>query len=203
LDLAKIESGTMTADASPVRVSDIAQQMRQAFDHVAENAALKFTVEVAPDVPATIVTDGRRLQQVLRSLLSNAFKFTSKGGVTFRIERVTDGWGNVPTLAAADEVIAFRVIDTGIGVPEDRREIVFEAFQQAEAGTARRYGGTGLGLSISRELSRLLQGALTLDSAPGLGSTFSLYLPRTLQADTTAVLEALNPTSLSRAPVRD
>jgi signal transduction histidine kinase/DNA-binding response OmpR family regulator len=187
LDLAKIESGTMTADAAQLRVADLTQQMQQAFGHVAENAHLKFKIDVGADVPPALVTDARRLQQILRNLLSNAFKFTSKGGVTLKIERVTSGWhGNVPTLAKADAVIAFRVIDTGIGVPEDRREIVFEAFQQGDAGTARRYGGTGLGLSISRELTRVLQGALTLESAPGAGSTFSLYLPSALSADAPA-----------------
>jgi signal transduction histidine kinase/CheY-like chemotaxis protein/CHASE3 domain sensor protein len=181
LDLAKIESGTVTADAAQVRIGDLLDHIRQAFTHVAENAHLRFDIDVAPDVPATLVTDARRLQQILRNLLSNAFKFTARGGVTLKIERVSSGWsGKVPTLDAAPEVIAFRVIDTGIGVPDDRREVVFEAFRQADAGTARRYGGTGLGLSISRELTRMLQGALTLDSTPGVGSTFSLYLPRTL-----------------------
>jgi signal transduction histidine kinase/CheY-like chemotaxis protein len=197
LDLAKIESGTVTADAAQVRVSDVVQQMHQAFAHVAENAQLKFTIDVAPDVPATLVTDVRRVQQILRNLLSNAFKFTSKGGVTLKIERVMWGWGNVPSLAAADAVIAFRVIDTGIGVAEDRREIVFEAFQQGDAGTARRYGGTGLGLSISRELSRVLQGTLTLESTPGVGSTFSLYLPRALTTEVPAK-PAPEPPQMSR-----
>jgi len=201
LDLAKIESGTMTADAGPVRVDDIAQHMRQAFDHVAESARLSFTVDVGADVPDTLVTDARRLQQILRNLLSNAFKFTSKGGVTLKIERASGGWGNVPSLTAADEVVAFRVIDTGIGVPEDRREIVFEAFQQAEAGTSRRYGGTGLGLSISRELSRLLQGTLTLESTTGVGSVFTLYLPRSLQQAAPAPSAAV-PSSLLRAAPR-
>jgi signal transduction histidine kinase/CheY-like chemotaxis protein len=202
LDLAKIESGTVTADVAQVRVGDITYQMRQAFDHVAESAHLKFTVDVAPDVPSTLVTDGRRLQQILRNLLSNAFKFTSKGGVTLKIERVTSGWmGHVPTLANAESVVAFRVIDTGIGVPEDRREIVFEAFQQADAGTARRYGGTGLGLSISRELSRLLQGALSLESKPAVGSTFSLYLPAALASDAPAV-KAPEPPPVARVATR-
>lgn len=202
LDLAKIESGTATADPAQVRISDITQQMRQAFDHVAESSHLKFAVEVGADVPATLVTDGRRLQQVLRNLLSNAFKFTSKGGVTLKIERVTSGWGgHASSLANADAGVAFRVIDTGIGVPEDRREIVFEAFQQADAGTARRYGGTGLGLSISRELSRLLQGALTLESAQGVGSTFSLYLPAALTTDAPAV-KAIEPPQVARTAPR-
>ena len=183
LDLAKIESGTVTADAAQMRIGDVLDHIRQAFTHVAENARLRFDIDVAPDVPSTMVTDARRLQQILRNLLSNAFKFTSKGGVTLQIERVAAGWiGHVPTLAAASEVIAFRVIDTGIGVPDDRKEVIFEAFRQADAGTSRRYGGTGLGLSISRELTRLLQGAITLDSSPGAGSTFSLYVPRTLVA---------------------
>jgi signal transduction histidine kinase/DNA-binding response OmpR family regulator/CHASE3 domain sensor protein len=181
LDLAKIESGTVTADAELMRVNDLVGHLRQAFTHVAESSNLYFKIDVGSDVPESITTDARRLQQILRNLLSNAFKFTSKGGVTLKIERVTSDWGGkVATLAAADTVIAFRVIDTGIGVPDDRREIVFEAFQQADAGTARRYGGTGLGLSISRELTRVLQGALTLESTPGVGSTFSLYLPRVL-----------------------
>ncbi|WP_217705120.1 response regulator [Peristeroidobacter soli] len=203
LDLAKIESGTVTADVAQVRIGDITYQMRQAFDHVAESAHLKFTVDVGPDVPATLVTDGRRLQQILRNLLSNAFKFTSRGGVTLKIERVTSGWGShVSRLANADAVVAFRVIDTGIGVPEDRREIVFEAFQQADAGTARRYGGTGLGLSISRELSRLLQGALTLESKPGVGSTFSLYLPATLAPEAPAVKAHEPPPPVARLTPR-
>ena len=203
LDLAKIESGTVTADVTQVRVSEIGQQLRQAFDHVAENAHLKFDIQVAPEVPATLTTDGRRLQQILRNLLSNAFKFTSKGGVTLKIERVTSGWGgNVPTLAAANAVVAFRVIDTGIGVPEDRREAIFEAFRQADAGTARRYGGTGLGLSISRELSRLLQGALTLESTTGVGSTFSLYLPDTLNVGTVVAPKAPEPVQMFRPAAR-
>jgi signal transduction histidine kinase/CheY-like chemotaxis protein len=202
LDLAKIESGTVTADAAQVRIEEIAQQMHLAFDHVAENADLKFKVEVGADVPPTLVTDGRRLQQILRNLLSNAFKFTSKGAVTLRIERVTSAsGGNVSSLAHADGLVAFRVIDTGIGVPEDHREMVFEAFQQGDAGTARRYGGTGLGLSISRELSRLLQGTLTLESTPGVGSTFSLYLPVTLTAASPAV-KAPEPPQVARIPSR-
>ena len=202
LDLAKIESGTATADAAQVRIGEIAQQMRQVFDHVAENAHLQFAIEVGPDVPETLVTDGRRLQQILRNLLSNAFKFTSKGGVTLRIERAASGWGDhVPSLANSPAVIAFRVIDTGIGVPDDRREIVFEAFQQADAGTARRYGGTGLGLSISRELTRLLQGALTLASTPGAGSTFSLYLPVALTAGIASV-KAQEPPPVARVATR-
>jgi signal transduction histidine kinase/CheY-like chemotaxis protein/CHASE3 domain sensor protein len=201
LDLAKIESGTVTADAAQMRIGDLLDDVRQAFTHVAENARLRFDIDVAPDVPATMVTDARRLQQILRNLLSNAFKFTSRGGVTLKIERATAGWsGDVPTLAAASEVIAFRVIDTGIGVPKDRREVVFEAFRQADAGTARRYGGTGLGLSISRELTRVLQGALTLDSTPGVGSTFSLYLPRTLTAAPAQV--APTPAPASRVATR-
>jgi signal transduction histidine kinase/DNA-binding response OmpR family regulator/CHASE3 domain sensor protein len=205
LDLAKIESGTVTADAAQMRVSDLLDHIRQAFTHVAENARLRFDIDVAPDVPASMVTDARRLQQILRNLLSNAFKFTSKGGVTLKVERVTSGWiGNVPTLSAAADVIAFRVIDTGIGVPEDRREAVFEAFRQADAGTARRYGGTGLGLSISRELTRMLQGALTLDSTPGVGSTFSLYLPRTLTATPVQVAPVFTPIArVAARPVED
>jgi signal transduction histidine kinase/DNA-binding response OmpR family regulator/CHASE3 domain sensor protein len=180
LDLAKIESGTVMTESAQVRPAEIAQAMQQAFAHVADNAKIGFDSRVADDVPDTIVTDSRRLQQILRNLLSNAFKFTSKGGVELRIERVTSGWGESESLAAADAVIAFSVHDTGIGIPADRHDAVFEAFRQGDAGTARRYGGTGLGLSISRKLASLLHGALTLQSEQGKGSTFTLFVPRVL-----------------------
>ena len=180
LDLSKIESGTVSVDAEEVYFANILEMMGRPFRHEAENRRLQFDVSIAPDVDRTIITDSKRLQQVLKNLLSNAFKFTAEGGVKLKVSRAHSGWNpDHPVLKHAPSVVAFEVSDTGIGIPPEKQRIIFEAFQQADAGTSRKYGGTGLGLAISRELANLLGGEIQLRSAPGAGSTFTLYLPLT------------------------
>ena len=179
LDLSKIEAGVMQIEISRVQVSEIEDFVQRTFQHVADQKELEFQVESAANVPLTIMTDEQRLQQILKNLLSNAFKFTEQGEVKLRVETVTGGWSRSnQTLNRADVVFAFAVRDTGIGIAADKHQVVFEAFQQAEGGTTRKFGGTGLGLSISRELARLLGGEIRLVSEPGKGSTFTLYLPQ-------------------------
>jgi HAMP domain-containing protein/CheY-like chemotaxis protein len=179
LDLAKIESGTMGVDVVEVRVADLQEYVDRTFRHVAEDKQLKFTVEVGSNAPSVIRTDEMRLHQVIRNLLSNALKFTQSGSVRLKIFKVDAPEWSVDneTLNAARAVVAFSVSDTGIGIPKDKQKIVFEAFQQADGGTSRKYGGTGLGLAISREIAGLLGGELHLKSEVGAGSTFTLYIP--------------------------
>ncbi|TBF70101.1 HAMP domain-containing protein [Rhizobium leguminosarum] len=180
LDLSKIESGTVSVDAEEISVSNLLEVMARPFRHEAENRNLSFAVEVGADITKSIITDSKRLQQILKNLLSNAFKFTALGGVTLRVASATSGWSSDhPSLKHAPSVIAFEVVDTGIGIPPEKQRIIFEAFQQADASTSRKYGGTGLGLAISRELANLLGGEIQLRSTPGVGSTFVLYLPLT------------------------
>jgi signal transduction histidine kinase len=179
LDLAKIESGTITVEPSEVRLADMRDYVNRNFRHVADGKGLEFMVDLAPDLPRTMTTDLKRLQQVIKNLLSNALKFTEHGKVQLRVERATRGWqSDNPSLAGAESVVAFSVEDTGIGIPLDKQKIIFESFQQADGTTSRKYGGTGLGLSISREIAHLLGGEIRLHSVPGVGSTFTLYMRR-------------------------
>jgi CheY-like chemotaxis protein/signal transduction histidine kinase/CHASE3 domain sensor protein len=178
LDLSKIESGAAQIEPAAARLSEIKDFVDHSFRHVAEARHLAFDVELDPQLPATIETDLRRLEQVLKNLLSNACKFTEKGSVKLKIAAATGGWNQqAARLNQARAVIAFSVTDTGIGIPEEKQQLIFEAFQQADVGTARKYGGTGLGLSISRELASLLGGSLQVASTEGQGSTFTLFLP--------------------------
>ncbi|MBO4210234.1 HAMP domain-containing protein [Micromonospora echinofusca] len=192
LDLSKIEAGRMDVEPTEVRFSEIRSYVEQAFAPQAEEKGLDFQVRVSQDLPPTLVTDAQRLQQILRNLLSNAVKFTDNGAVTLRIAPAPENTVfEVPALAAARQVVAFTVVDTGIGISDDKLSIIFEAFQQADGTTSRRYGGTGLGLSISRDLARLIGGAITVTSAPGQGSTFTLFVPDVLAPD--AVVAPLPP----------
>jgi HAMP domain-containing protein/CheY-like chemotaxis protein/signal transduction histidine kinase len=180
LDLSKIESGTVSVDAEEVFFASLLDMVGRPFRHEAENRRLSFEVHTDSHLTRSLVTDSKRLQQVLKNLLSNAFKFTEHGGVQLAVSVAAGGWSeDHPILASAASVVAFEVSDTGIGIPNEKQRIIFEAFQQADAGTSRKYGGTGLGLAISRELASLLGGEIQLRSAPGRGSTFTLYLPQT------------------------
>jgi HAMP domain-containing protein/signal transduction histidine kinase/CheY-like chemotaxis protein len=180
LDLNRIESGMVVVDATELRLDELRRYVDRTFRHVAEQRNLDFMLRFDTRLPRSIVTDSTRLQQIIKNLLSNAFKFTHHGQVTLTVEPVQAGWNpENEDLNRAAEVLAFAVTDTGIGIPTDKQQIVFEAFQQADGSTSRKYGGTGLGLAISRELSRLLGGEIRLVSSPGRGSTFVLYLPAT------------------------
>ncbi len=178
LDLSKIESGTVTVDNEEVGFAALRENIDRSFRHEAERRDLQFSVDFDPGLGRWITTDPKRLQQILKNLLSNALKFTERGSVRLRAFPAASGWSKGHrSLDQAATVVAFEVTDTGIGISPDKQKIVFEAFQQADAGTSRKYGGTGLGLAISREIAGLLGGELQLRSTPGEGSTFTLYLP--------------------------
>ncbi|PJB39120.1 MAG: hybrid sensor histidine kinase/response regulator [Deltaproteobacteria bacterium CG_4_9_14_3_um_filter_63_12] len=175
LDLSRIESGTMAVEWSDFTISSIRDLLEQSFRHIATAKGLDFAIEFGEDLPSTFSTDARRFNQVLKNLLSNAFKFTEKGGVTFSVQPVAAGWSEI----REGKAIAFAVQDTGIGIAKAKHRVIFEAFQQADGTTSRKYGGTGLGLSISREIARMLGGEIRLESELGRGSIFTLYLPLT------------------------
>jgi HAMP domain-containing protein/CheY-like chemotaxis protein/signal transduction histidine kinase len=178
LDLSKIESGTITLDVGEVLFTDLRDAIERNFNQVAESKKVEFHVNFDDQLPPSLKTDSKRLQQVLKNLLSNAFKFTDQGGVTLSVEPATSGWNpERASLNKATTVLAFSVKDSGIGIPLDKQKIIFEAFQQADGSTSRKYGGTGLGLPISREIANLLGGEIKVSSSPGEGSTFTLYVP--------------------------
>jgi HAMP domain-containing protein/CheY-like chemotaxis protein/signal transduction histidine kinase len=178
LDLSKIESGTVTVDAVEISFASLRDSVERNFRHIADSKSLPFDVDFEESLPLTITTDPKRLQQILKNLLSNAFKFTADGRVSVNVGVAREGWTpGHSVLSRAPQVVSFAIKDTGIGIAADKQKLIFEAFQQADAGTSRKYGGTGLGLSISRELATLLGGEIRLQSVAGEGSTFTLYLP--------------------------
>src|SRR3989449_111361 len=185
LDLAKIESGTVTVEVGDLTFADLEEYLERTFRPVAESKALDLAITLDPKLPKALRTDSKRLQQILRNLLSNAFKFTERGRVALDIAPAHEGWSpDHYVLNRSLSVVAFRVKDTGIGIQPEKQQIIFEAFQQADGSTSRRYGGTGLGLAISREIARMLGGELSVESRPGEGSTFRLFLPPHLPAPT-------------------
>jgi len=184
LDLSKIEAGKMDIEPAYVAVSEITDDMRSLFFAIAREKNLDLQINISSSLPATIETDKMRLEQILKNLLSNALKFTTRGSVKLNVEEVKND----------ARLIRFSVIDTGIGIPADKQGLVFEAFQQADGSTKRKYGGTGLGLSISRELSRLLGGDITVSSKPGEGSTFSVTIPR---------IQAMRNETMEDVPLHD
>jgi signal transduction histidine kinase/DNA-binding response OmpR family regulator/HAMP domain-containing protein len=210
LDLSKIESGTVVVDVSELRFGDLGNYVERTFSHVAEAKGLGFNVELDPHLPKSMLTDAKRLQQIIKNLLANAFKFTRTGHVSLRVEPVAAGWNSTnDTLNGATGVISMSVRDTGIGIAPDKQQIIFEAFQQADGSTSRKFGGTGLGLAISREIARLLGGEIRLQSAVGEGSTFTLYVPqaysppRPIRKSVAAPVEATALAPLLPMPVSD
>ncbi len=188
LDLSKIESGTVTVEANDLLLTDLRDDIERTFAHVAESCRLTFNIILDENLPRVIHTDSKRLQQVVKNLLSNAFKFTETGSVTIHISQPSSGWNetNDSLNRANGGVLAFSVLDTGIGIPTDKQQIIFEAFQQADGSTSRKYGGTGLGLAISREISLMLGGEIRLESQHGRGSRFTLFLPAVYTAPKSA-----------------
>jgi CheY-like chemotaxis protein/two-component sensor histidine kinase len=182
----------MDVQPAEVPVDEITGYVRQAFQPQVNEKKLELSVSVADGVPDRLITDAQRLQQILRNLFSNAVKFTEPGGkVSLRVEPTpADTRFGVPSLDDAEQTVSFAVSDTGIGIPEDKLQLIFDAFQQADGTTSRKYGGTGLGLSISREAAKLLGGMITVRSEPGEGSTFTLTIPAVLPAETAAALSS-------------
>ncbi|HET7651552.1 MAG TPA: HAMP domain-containing protein [Acidimicrobiales bacterium] len=200
LDLSKVEAGKMDVTPGDIALAVVADNVRQSFDPVAEQNGLAWNVVVEDDAPPSIFTDDQRLQQILKNLLSNAFKFTESGGVELRIGAAGDDVRfDSDSLTRADRVVAFDVVDTGVGIPADKLRLIFEAFQQADGTTSRRFGGTGLGLTISRDIARLLGGEIRVRSEVGAGSTFTLYLPAAYRPP--AVGATLTAPSTLLAPV--
>jgi signal transduction histidine kinase/HAMP domain-containing protein/ActR/RegA family two-component response regulator len=201
LDLAKVESGTVTLAISELPLAELREALEHEFTPVAEKQGLAFSVELAPELPASISTDASRLRQVLKNLIANALKFTEQGSVRMRVGLAESGWSpGHGSLDNGSPAIAFGIADTGIGITADKQQLIFEAFAQADGSAARQYGGTGLGLSISRELVGLLGGEITLDSELGKGSTFTLYLPAPV-VTTASVPSPLTTTAAAIAPL--
>jgi len=182
LDLSKIESGKMSLTIENLRFSEIADSVKRNFQHVTSEKKLDLIVDVAPDLPETVQSDIIRLEQVIRNLISNAIKFTDTGSITVKFARAPADINYKNPAIEKDKYFAISVTDTGIGIPPEKQRIIFEAFQQADGSTSRKYGGTGLGLSISTEIAKLFKGEIHLKSELGIGSTFTVLMPYKFKA---------------------
>ncbi|MBA2688396.1 MAG: HAMP domain-containing protein [Gemmatimonadaceae bacterium] len=204
LDLSKVEAGKMDVNPTNVPISEISEFVERSFRPLADQKGLQFNIDVQPDVPGKIHTDAQRVQQVLKNLLANSFKFTEKGTVSLivRMAEKNRKFFSKSLNQSAGGVIALAVTDTGIGIPKDKQRLIFEAFQQADGSTSRKYGGTGLGLSISREIARLLGGEIRVESTPGSGSTFTLFLPVEFEGDLHGGTDSQPETSWGRRNAR-
>ncbi len=195
LDLSKVEAGKIDIHLEEVPLVELVKMIQQKFNPIAENKGINFHVTLANNLPTVLQTDKQRLKQIINNLLSNAFKFTSEGEVKMTIEHPANSDDIALIGLSTAQTIALSVTDSGIGIPKDKQQVIFEAFQQADGSTSRRYGGTGLGLSISRQLARMLGGDLVVHSEPGKGSTFTLYIVDKLESVTSAPSETETPAS--------
>lgn len=200
LDLAKVEAGKMELHPQDLHLRMISKKMDQFFSPTAREKNIQFEISIDDDLPLQIFTDIQKVEQVIKNLLSNAFKFTSKGSVRMLIQWARK-LSDLPAHMDKEKTIAFQIIDTGEGIPDDKKTIVFEAFRQADGTTKRKYGGTGLGLSIAREFSRILGGDIHLDSQPGKGSTFTLFLPEKFEGSTLIDRNAVKSLASKASPV--
>ncbi|MBN1991843.1 MAG: response regulator [Anaerolineae bacterium] len=200
LDLSKVEAGQMSFSFEQMPLTDLVSAMQVQFNHLAQEKGLAFNLTVAEDVPLTLTTDSQRVQQIIKNLLSNAFKFTDQGSVSLNIYRPDSHVDLSRSSLDPSQAIALSVADTGIGMTAEQLKVIFEAFQQADGGTSRQYGGTGLGLSISRELAAKLGGQIEVESEPGRGSTFTLYLPIAGQGIRDTAKAQISPTSRPSKP---
>jgi signal transduction histidine kinase len=189
LDLAKIESGKMVVDFKQMSLTELKGDLERTFSELAKIKGLEFRIEITQSAAQSITTDGKRLNQILKNLLSNALKFTGKGSVYLLIDRSTTTFGSNTTADTAKDIVSFTVTDSGIGIAKDKQKIIFEPFQQADGTTNRNYGGTGLGLAICIELATLLGGQLTVESELGKGSSFSLHLPASFATECHAAVD--------------
>ena len=180
MDLSKVEAGMLDVNIEAMPLNKTCQLLKNTFNPVAKEKGVQFTINVSEEIPEYIQSDKQRIEQVLKNFLSNAFKFTKQGSVDLTIERISMGEGNISSILKNQSIIAFSVSDTGVGIPLDKQQVIFNNFQQADGSTSREYGGTGLGLSISKELSHLLGGEIKLTSEVGKGSCFTLYLPQSI-----------------------
>ncbi|MCK5720775.1 MAG: CHASE3 domain-containing protein [Thiomargarita sp.] len=188
LDLSKVEAGKIEISWEKIKLNDLLSMIKQKFLHIAEDKSLGFEITIADNIPKILISDGQRIKQIINNLLSNAFKFTSAGKIQLLVKYPTEVPINIEgNKLELSKTIAISVVDSGIGIPKDKQQVVFEAFQQVDGSTSRRYGGTGLGLSISRQLARLMGGELALESQLDKGSTFTLYLPEKESIDSTSI----------------